>query len=70
MKMQDQVIVDSLSLLPSEQSSSNTRNLNVVPSKITIEYINYLKDVSSDGSIGEIVSAMAPCPWTYLEIAE
>ena len=70
MKMQDQVIVDSLSLLLSQQSSPSTRNLNVLPSKITIEYINYLKDVSSNGSIGEIVSAMAPCPWTYLEIAE
>ena len=70
MKMQDQVIVDCLSLLPSEQSSSSTRNLNVLPSKTTIEYINYLKQVSSNGSIGEIVSAMAPCPWTYLEIAE
>jgi thiaminase/transcriptional activator TenA len=70
MKMQDQVIVDSLSLLPSEQSSSNTRNLYFLPSRITIEYITYLKDVSSNGSIGEIVSAMTPCPWTYLEIAE
>jgi thiaminase (transcriptional activator TenA) len=68
-KMQDQVIVDYLSLLPSEQLSS-TRNLNVLPSKIIIEYIIYLKQVSSNGSIGEIVSAMAPCPWTYLEIAE
>lgn len=69
MKMQDQVIVDSLSLLPSEQSSSSTKN-HVLPSKITFEYITYLKQVSSNGSIGEIVSAMAPCPWTYLEIAE
>src|SRR5438093_11757940 len=39
MKMQDQVIVESLGLLPSEQSSSSTRNLNVLPSKTTIEYI-------------------------------
>ncbi|HEY6882524.1 MAG TPA: thiaminase II [Nitrososphaeraceae archaeon] len=70
MKMQDQIIVDSLSILPSEQSSSSTRNLNVLPSKTTIEYIIYLRQVSSNGSIGEIVSAMAPCPWTYLEIAE
>ena len=69
MKMQDQVIVDSLSLLPSEQSSSSTKN-HVLPSKITFEYITYLKQVSSNGSIGEIVSAMTPCPWTYLEIAE
>jgi thiaminase/transcriptional activator TenA len=45
-------------------------NLYVLPSKITIEYITYLKRVSSKGSIGEIVSAMAPCHWTYLEIAE
>jgi thiaminase/transcriptional activator TenA len=70
MKMQDQLIVDSLSLSSAEQSSSSTRNLNVLPSKTTIEYIIYLKQVSSNGSIGEIVSAMAPCPWTYLEIAE
>jgi thiaminase/transcriptional activator TenA len=70
MKMQDQIIVDSLSLLRSEQPSSCIRNLNVLPSKITIEYIIYLEQVSSNGSIGEIVSAMAPCPWTYLEIAD
>jgi len=42
MKMQDQLIVDSLSQLPSEKSSSRTRNLNVLPSKITIGYIIYL----------------------------
>jgi thiaminase/transcriptional activator TenA len=70
MKMQDQVIVDSLSLSSSEQSTLSTSNLYVLPSKITIEYITYLKRVSSNGSIGEIVSAMTPCPWTYLEIAE
>ena len=70
MKMQDQIILDSLSLLPSEQPSSSTRNLNVLPSKITIEYISYLNQVSSNGAIAEIVSVMAPCPWTYLEIAE
>ncbi|MBV9178448.1 MAG: thiaminase II [Nitrososphaeraceae archaeon] len=70
MKMQDQIIVDSLSLSPLEQSSSSTTNLYVLPSKTTIEHITYLKRVSSNCSIGEIVSAMAPCPWTYLEIAE
>ena len=38
-------------------------------SKITIEYTTYLKRVSSNGAMGEIISAMAPRPWTYLEIA-
>jgi thiaminase/transcriptional activator TenA len=66
MKMQDQLIADS-SLSPLEQSSSS---LHVLPCRITIEYIIYLKRLSSNGSIGEIVSAMAPCPWTYLELAE
>ena len=38
--------------------------------KTTLEYTSYLMGISSNGTFGEIVSAMTPCPWTYLEIAQ
>lgn len=62
MKMQDQIIFDSLNISSSVYIKAT--------SKATLEYTFYLSQVSSKGSIGEIVSAMSPCPWTYLEIAE
>jgi thiaminase/transcriptional activator TenA len=58
---------DSLKLSP---SLSLTKTLNVLPSKTTLEYTSYLDQVSSNGSLGEILSAVAPCHWIYLEIAE
>jgi thiaminase (transcriptional activator TenA) len=36
----------------------------------TLNYASYLRYISSTGSLAEIVSTMAPCPWTYFEIAE
>jgi thiaminase/transcriptional activator TenA len=36
----------------------------------TLNYTSYLRQISSTGSVAEIMSAMAPCPWTYFEIAE
>jgi thiaminase/transcriptional activator TenA len=36
----------------------------------TLNYTSYLRQISSTGSVARIVSAMAPCPWTYFEIAE
>lgn len=68
MKMQDQIIFDSFNISPS--SVYITRNVDVLPSNATLEYTFYLRQVSSKGSISKIVSAMSPCPWTYLEIAE
>ena len=45
-------------------------NTTIIPCKTTLDYTAYLKHVSSSGAFGEIVSVMAPCPWTYLEIAQ
>lgn len=39
-------------------------------SETTIDYITYLKKVSDSKDLAIIVSAMAPCPWTYYEISE
>jgi thiaminase/transcriptional activator TenA len=45
--------------------------LNSIPSTTTLNYTSYLRKVlSSSENMGKIVSAMAPCPWTYFEIAE
>ncbi len=65
MEMQRQLL-DKLS---SNSIDTNTKQ-NVSPGKNTLEYTSYLMDISSNGTFGEIVSAMAPCPWTYLEIAQ
>jgi thiaminase/transcriptional activator TenA len=51
--------------------SSETNLKDVFPcTRTTLNYTSYLRQISSRGSMGEIVSAMAPCPWTYFEIAE
>ncbi len=42
----------------------------IIPSKTTQDYISFLIRVSSVGKFSEIVSVMAPCPWTYLEISQ
>jgi thiaminase (transcriptional activator TenA) len=51
---------------------SGTEHKGIFPSTTTttLNYTSYLRYISSTGSMGEIVSAMAPCPWTYFEIAE
>ena len=37
----------------------------------TLNYISFLRQVSSSAkNLEVIVSAMAPCPWSYLEIAQ
>lgn len=36
----------------------------------TTNYICFLRNLSRVGSLEEILSAMAPCPWSYLEIAQ
>jgi thiaminase (transcriptional activator TenA) len=75
MKMQRQ-LVSSLDVLLSTRSHPcvNTTSFaakhNIVPTKTTLNYTAYLKHVSSSGTFTEIVSVMAPCPWTYLEIAQ
>jgi thiaminase/transcriptional activator TenA len=64
MKMQRQL----LSSLGGGQSLTGLAD--IIPSKTTLDYISYLKNVSLTGKFCEIVSVMAPCPWTYLEIAQ
>ena len=66
MQMQNQIL-NSLGISPDS-------SLNSIPSTTTLSYTSYLRNVSLLSStaenMGKIVSAMAPCPWTYLEIAE
>jgi thiaminase (transcriptional activator TenA) len=42
----------------------------IIPTRTTLDYTSYLNHVSSSGTFNEIISVMAPCPWTYLEIAQ
>ncbi len=41
----------------------------MVPAGVTKNYISFLRKISASTSIEEKVSAMAPCPWSYLQIA-
>ena len=54
----------------SSSSPSNTANSEFFPCRTTLDYTSYLMNISSNGTFSEIVSVMAPCPWTYLEIAQ
>ena len=49
---------------------SNTANHEFFPCRTTLNYTSYLMNTSSNGTFSEVVSVMAPCPWTYLEIAQ
>src|ERR687887_391374 len=51
---------------------NNTNPLETAtkPNRTTLEYTSYLMNVSSNGRLYEIISAMAPCPWSYFEIAK
>lgn len=53
----------------SSSSPLNTANSEFFPCRTTLDYTTYLMNLSSNGTFSEIVSVMAPCPWTYLEIA-
>jgi len=66
MEMQKQLL-NSLWL---SSSSHNTSNYEFFPCRTTLNYTSYLMNTSSNGTLNEIVSVMAPCPWTYLEIAQ
>jgi thiaminase/transcriptional activator TenA len=67
MQMQTQI----LNIL---QISPGTNLKHVFPDTTTtittLNYTSYLRQISSTGSMSEIVSAMAPCPWTYFDIAK
>jgi thiaminase (transcriptional activator TenA) len=66
MKMQKQILDK---LLSSNLIDADTKQHSFSPSKPTSEYTSYLVGISFNGNFGIMVSAMAPCPWTYLEIA-
>jgi thiaminase (transcriptional activator TenA) len=66
MEMQKQLL-NSLWL---SSSSPNTANYEFFLCRTTLNYTSYLMNISSNGTFNEIVSVMAPCPWTYLEIAQ
>jgi thiaminase (transcriptional activator TenA) len=70
MEMQNQLLdsVGMTSLLSS--AYTNNYSLESNPSKMTLEYTSYLIHISLKGGLHEIVSVMAPCPWSYFEIAE
>ncbi len=63
MRMQKQLL-GSLGL--SEEGDIET----MVLARATKSYISFLRKVSENTSIEEKVSAMAPCPWSYLQIAQ
>ena len=65
MQMQTQIL-DILRI----SSGTNLKGMFPSTATTTLNYTSYLRQISSTGSMGEIVSAMAPCPWTYFEIAE
>jgi thiaminase/transcriptional activator TenA len=72
MEMQRQILDNSSAVLSSSTSSfpNTTAKHNIIPSKTTLNYASYLIHISYSGTFSEIVSVMAPCPWTYLEIAQ
>jgi thiaminase/transcriptional activator TenA len=65
MQMQKKVL-DSLEL----SGGINIFSSSSSAAKATLNYISFLKKVSVSRSVEEMVSAMAPCPWSYLEIAQ
>jgi len=67
MKMQRDLLY-SLGVTSPPQSPIDLAS--IIPSKTTLGYISFLIRVSSVGKFSEIVSAMTPCPWTYLEISQ
>lgn len=68
MGMQKQLL-DSLAALSSSPCNTAAHR-KFFPCRTTLDYTSYLINTSSSGTFSEIVSVMAPCPWTYLEIAQ
>jgi len=69
MEMQKQLL-NSLAASASSPSNTTASYYEFFPCRTTLEYTSYLINTSSTGTFSEIVSVMAPCPWTYLEIAQ
>jgi thiaminase/transcriptional activator TenA len=69
MEMQNQLL-DSVGMTSLLSHYTNNYSLDSNPSKMTLEYTSYLIRVSLNNGLHEIVSVMAPCPWSYFEIAK
>ncbi|MDQ5869497.1 MAG: hypothetical protein M3530_07195 [Thermoproteota archaeon] len=52
------------------QLEGNPEFKGVSAEETTLKYTSYMKRVSDSKNLAIIVSAMAPCPWTYYEIAQ
>jgi thiaminase/transcriptional activator TenA len=52
------------------QLEGNPEFIGVSAEETTLKYTSYMKRVSDSKNLAIIVSAMAPCPWTYYEISE
>jgi thiaminase (transcriptional activator TenA) len=72
MEMQNQLLQSVVGISSSNDDINNNNPFETAtkPNKITLEYTSYLMNVSSNGRLYEIISAMAPCPWSYFEIAK
>jgi thiaminase/transcriptional activator TenA len=58
-------------LLLSLGISNIDNNATIAMASATLNYISFLRQVSSSAKNLEVIlSAMAPCPWSYLEIAQ
>jgi thiaminase/transcriptional activator TenA len=52
------------------QLEGDLKSIGVSAEKTTMGYVSYLERVSDSKDLAIILSAMAPCPWTYFEISE
>lgn len=52
------------------QLEGDLKSIGVSAEKTTMDYVSYLERVSDSKDLAIILSAMAPCPWTYFEISE
>jgi thiaminase/transcriptional activator TenA len=69
MQMQRELLL-SLGISNIDNNATSTTAIAIAPA--TLDYISFLRQVSSSSTknLEVIVSAMAPCPWSYLEIAQ
>jgi thiaminase/transcriptional activator TenA len=61
MKMQNEIL---------SQLEGDLGFIETSAKETTREYISYMKRVSDSRDLAIIVSAMAPCPWTYYDISQ
>jgi thiaminase (transcriptional activator TenA) len=68
MQMQRELLI-SLGISNIDNNATTSTTIAMAPA--TLNYVSYLRQVSSSAkNLEVIVSAMAPCPWSYLEIAQ